>query len=412
MHRSTLRYGAARCLRNLLGFYVVLLGLLLSPWTSTASEPADEIVMGMSTALSGPAADLGVNMKLGVDVAFAEVNGGGGIDGRHIRLLALDDGYEPARTIINMRQLIEGENVLGVIGNVGTPTAIAAVPIANGSQTPFLGAYTGAGGLRRNPPDRYVINFRASYAEETTAMVDGLIQYAGVRPSEIAFFTQRDGYGDAGFVGGIQALKRHGLSNENQVVHGRYERNTLAVELALAEIMLHKVPPKAIIMVGAYAPCARFIRLANALDYEGLFLNVSFVGSLSLARELADQSSGVIITQVVPHPDSPLPIATRYRNAMQEYSPDGSRYSFGSFEGYISAQVVLSALRSEEFKGGRESLISALESLGNFRIGLQQTLRLTPTQHQASHMVWPTMLVNGKVVPISWPDLAKKRYSE
>ncbi|QDT06955.1 Leu/Ile/Val-binding protein precursor [Rubripirellula lacrimiformis] len=383
-----------------------------SPLRAATHDPNTNIVLGMSTALSGPASDLGINMKLGVDLALKDVNHRGGIGGKPIRLVALDDGYEPARTIINMRQLIEKENVLGVIGNVGTPTAIAAVPIANETRTPFLAAYSGAGVLRRDPPDRYVVNYRASYAEETTAMVNALITQVGLKPTEVAFFTQRDGYGDAGFIGGIQALKKHGLQSENQIVHGRYERNTLAVELALAEIMLHKVPPKAIIMVGAYAPCAQFIRLAKSMDYHGLFLNVSFVGSLSLARELAEQSTGVIVTQVVPHPNSELPIAIRYRQAMQQFGPQPADYSFGSLEGFIAARILISALQSKHFDGGRESVIRSLESMGDFPMGLPEPLRLTTTDHQASHMVWPTVLINGSVVPIEWSDLSGERTRE
>ena len=161
-------------------------------------------------------------MRDGVEAALAEANRNGGVRGRNLKLIALDDGYEPKRTVPNMRQLIHEDNVLAVIGNVGTPTAVSAIPIAIKAKTPFFGAYTGGGVLRKSPPDRYVINYRASYAEETAAMVDALILEGGMRPDEIAFFTQRDAYGDAAFVGGIAALKEHGLESEIHVAHGRY----------------------------------------------------------------------------------------------------------------------------------------------------------------------------------------------
>jgi len=197
---------------------------------------------------------LGKNMKQGVLVGLERANRAGGINGRSLKLIALDDGYEPTRTAPNMRRLIEQERVLAVIGNVGTPTAIAAVPIANEQKTLLFAPFTGAGVLRKNPPDRYVINYRASYAEETAAMIDALIKTGKLKTDEIAFFTQRDGYGDAGFIGGITALKHHGLRDENSVVHARYARNTLAVENALATILIASPPPQAVIMVGAYAP--------------------------------------------------------------------------------------------------------------------------------------------------------------
>jgi len=211
--------------------------LLAAECVHAATNRQDEIVLGMSTALSGPAADLGLDMRQGVLAGMERANRAGGVHGRHLRLIALDDGYEPARAAPNMRQLIEKDNVLAVIGNVGTPTAIAAIPIANEDRTLLYAAFTGAGVLRKDPPDRYVINFRASYAEETAAMIDALIDGAGLKIEDIAFFTQRDAYGDAGYSGGIAALRRHGLRDENAVVHVRYERNTVAVENALASLL-------------------------------------------------------------------------------------------------------------------------------------------------------------------------------
>ena len=159
------------------GFVLFLSLTLTTPVSAQEPKKIGDIVLGMSTALSGPAGDLGKNMKQGVLVGLERANQAGGIHGRSLKLIALDDGYEPTRTAPNMRKLIEKEKVLAVIGNVGTPTAIAAVPIANEQKTLLFAPFTGAGVLRKNPPDRYVINYRASYAEETAAMIDALIQY-------------------------------------------------------------------------------------------------------------------------------------------------------------------------------------------------------------------------------------------
>jgi len=179
-------------------FWIAVLVWTFAPVCGFAEEaPSQEkkILLGMSTALNGPAAVLGQNMRNGVLVGFERANRAGGIHGRMLKLVALDDGYEPVRTAPNMRRLIEQEQVLAVIGNVGTPTAIAAIPIANENKTLFFAPFTGAGILRKTPPDRYVINYRASYAEETAAMIDALITRAHLKPQDIAFFTQRDGYG-------------------------------------------------------------------------------------------------------------------------------------------------------------------------------------------------------------------------
>ena len=386
---------------------LAIFGLLINAPQSLAKEaqPVENmIVLGMSTALTGPTAVLGINMQSGVLAAIDEVNRKGGLQGRKLRLISLDDGYEPARTAPNMRQLIDKEKVLAVIGNVGTPTAVAAIPITNASKTPFIGAFTGAGFLRKMPPDRYVINYRASYAEETSAMVDALITHGGLKPQEIAFFTQRDAYGDAGFVGGIAALKRHGLDDENAVLHSRYERNTLAVENGLADIIMSGQRPRAVIMVGAYNPCAAFIHLARQSGLDAMFLNVSFVGAEALAEKLGDQGDGVIVTQVVPHFDSALPIVGEYRKALNGWNPS-TQPTFGSLEGYIATRILCRALKTIQGPLTKEGIVNALEELGEFDMGLGQRLRLGPKEHQACHRVWPTILREGKAVPFDWEEL-------
>jgi ABC-type branched-subunit amino acid transport system substrate-binding protein len=343
-------------------------------------------------------------MVQGVEIAIEEINASGGIRGRKCRLITLDDGYEPSRTAPNMRRLIEKEQVLAIIGNVGTPTAVAAIPVANADRTPFVGAFSGAGILRKNPPDRYVVNFRASYLEEITAMVNALVEFGGLKPHEIAFFTQRDAYGDNGFASGIWALKLNGLKDASAIAHGRYERNTLAVENGLAEILLSESQPRAVIMVGAYAPCAAFISLAQKSGLKSVFLNVSFVGSKPLADALGPHGDGVIITQVVPHFDADLPIIRQYFSARKALNLSDNP-TFGSLEGYIAMRVLRLGLESIRGSITREGVIVALEGLGEFDLGLGEPLRLSPEDHQACQMVWPTIIKAGKTVPLQWEKL-------
>ncbi|MCA9408345.1 MAG: ABC transporter substrate-binding protein [Candidatus Omnitrophica bacterium] len=359
----------------------------------------------MSTALTGPAQDLGKNMLSGVQAAFERVNRNGGIHEQRLRLIALDDGYEPVRTAPNMNQLIDQDHVLAVIGNVGTPTAITAVPISNQKKTLLYAAYTGAGVLRKDPPDRYVINYRASYAEEIAAMINALIDTLGYKIDEIAFFTQRDGYGDAGFDGGINALKRHGLQDETEITHVRYERNTVAVENAVADILVTDKLPRAIIMVGAYAPCAKFIKLAKENGLKALYLNVSFVGSNPLAQQLKEiGEKEVIVTQVVPHYESDLDIAQEYRKDLAILNSK-EQPSFGGLEGYIAARILALALDEINGEITRENIIDALLSLGKFNIGMDEDLLLNIENRQASHIIWPTILKDGQFIPFMWEEL-------
>jgi ABC-type branched-subunit amino acid transport system substrate-binding protein len=376
--------------------------------STTAKIPTtapSDLLLGMSTALSGPAANLGNQMREGVQAALDRANRAGGVNGRLLHLIALDDGYEPVRTAPNMRRLLESENVLSIIGNVGTPTAIAAVPICDEQHALFFAGFTGAGFLRRNPPDRYVINYRASYSEETGAMIDALVDGAGVKPQEIAFFTQRDAYGDAGYQGAIAALKRHGMTDESGILHVRYERNTLAVENALATLLYTEHEPRAIIMVGAYRPCAKFIKLAQAAGMQSLFLNVSFVGSDSLAAEIGNVPANVIVTQVVPSPRATeLPIVREYQADMKAAYPHLNP-GYTTLEGYVSCRIFLDALARVPGEPTRENVIDALNSMGNFDIGLGEPLHFGPGDHQACHHVWPTVLRDGEFIPFDWKEI-------
>ena len=138
------------------------------------------------------------------------------------------------------------------------------MPIANEKKVLLFGTYSGADLLRKTPPDRYVINLRASYAEETGVMVRGLFR-RGIKPQEIAFFTQNDAYGDSGFNGAVQALNEAGFHDTKSLAHGRYDRGTIAVESGVMALVEARVRPKAVILVGTYAANARFIRLARQL---------------------------------------------------------------------------------------------------------------------------------------------------
>ena len=394
-----------RCISHL---KLVLLGLIfVMPIARLHAQESDIVAqgqivkIGMSTALSGPAADLGINVRQGVEVALKQASEK---SNRQFELVALDDRYEPARTIPNMRELINDKQVTAIIGNVGTPTSVVALPIAKQQNVCFFGAYTGAGVLRRTPPDRQVFNYRASYAQETAAMVHGLVQQGGMAPTNIAIFTQRDSYGDAGYSGAMDALRSEGLTETDRVIHERYDRNSLCVEDAVSRILLADHVPKAIIMVGAYAPCAKFIRLVRESGINPVFLNVSFVGTEPLIKALGAFGEGVIITQVVPHPMADLPVVNAYRKAMLQYAPDAS-LNFGSLEGYIATVIFSHALDRIEGSVTRENIIVALGQLGTFDIGLDEQMSFSQMDHQASDRVWPTVIRQQKALPLDWSQL-------
>lgn len=383
---------------------LIVLGMI-GGWTLSVAM-AQELKVGMVAALSGPASVLGLSMKRGIEAYFQQINAEGGVNGHIIRLIALDDGYEPERAGLLMKRLIQDEGVLAVIGNVGTPTAVVTVPIANQEKTLLFGAYTGAGLLRKSPPDRYVINFRASYAEEMANMVYALLS-KGIKPEEIAFFTQNDSFGDSGYQGAVTALKVRGFSDTQRLAHGRYPRNTTDVEAGLAVIRSAPVKPKAVLMVGVYKPCAAFIRLARKEFPDAIFMNLSFVGSMPLAKELGADGEGVVVTQVVPHFDAALLTVERYRQAMHKLKEEPE---FISLEGWIVASLFVEGVRRVGSTAlTRESIIDGIEAIRKQDIGIGIPLSFSATIHQASRKVWPTMIRGGKFVPLEWKSWSAER---
>ena len=371
--------------------------------TPTRGVSDREIRFGIAAPFSGTAKELGRQMKLGIDTAFNRVNEAGGVDGRMLRLIAADDGYEPTRTPEAMKQLYEKDQVFGIIGNVGTPTAVVAVPYALERKLLFFGAFTGANVLRHDPPDRYVFNYRASYAEETDAVVRYLVKLRRLQPRQIAVFAQQDTYGDSGFAGVAKAFRTLGVS-DSAILRLNYKRNTIDVDEAVNQLKAQKPPIKAVVMVSTYRAAAKFIEKTRDLYPGMIYTNVSFVGSTALADELmllgARYATGVIVTQVVPAVSGYSSLVLEYKNALAKYFP-GEAPDYVSLEGYVSANVLIQALKRTGPQLDTEKLIDNLESMRNLDLGLGTSLGFGRAEHQASHKIWGTALdENGRFQPI------------
>ncbi|HYQ42254.1 MAG TPA: ABC transporter substrate-binding protein [Polyangiaceae bacterium] len=376
---------------------ICALTLLLFATPAGAEPPS--LKVGMSTALTGPAQGLGLGMREGVEAYFARVNREGGIAGRKLELIALDDQYEPAQTGPNVRRLIDSEHVVAIVGNVGTPTAVVTVPIVNEKRVPLFGAFTGAGVLRKDQPDRYVFNVRASYANETAEMVRGLLEDRKLDPRDIAFFAQDDAYGDAGYNGALKALAAHGFTETSKLPLGRYTRNTLDVEDGLAHVLDPRMHPKAVIMVGTAKPCAKFISLARKSGLHAIFANVSFVGSAELLKELGQDAEGVVVTQVVPHWSENLPVLEQYRDS-------GLEPNFVSLEGFVVGRAFTEVLRRMGGDYRPEHFVETAESGVEIDLGLGKPQALSKTRHGFSSSVWPTVIRHGAFQAFkSWREL-------
>lgn len=352
------------------------------------AQPAGKIVLGQSAAFSGPASQLGEQFRRGALLHFDALNAKGGIGGRAIELQSLDDGYEPERCAANTKALLD-KNVAALFGYIGTPTSLAALPLATAAKVPFVAPFTGAEALRQ-PFNRYAFHVRASYFDETAAIVKQLTSM-GIK--RIAVFHQNDSYGKAGLDGVQRALKPLKLE---PVALGTVERNTVDVDGAVKSILAGK--PDAIVQISAYKSCAAFIRAARKAGFGGSLYNVSFVGTAALAKELGEDARGVIVSQVMPFPYSPaIALTGEYLAAGRAAAGDRFEPNYSSIEGYVAARVLTEALRRPGGTNSSDGLIRALESLRDFNLG-DFFVDFGPSKHNGSHYVDLTILTSdGRV---------------
>ncbi|MBR1210940.1 ABC transporter substrate-binding protein [Bradyrhizobium sp. JYMT SZCCT0180] len=353
------------------------------PASAENGVSADKIVFGQAAALDGPASALGQGMKIGLEAAFAEINKAGGVKGRKLELKSVDDGYEPTKSIEAAKKLLEEDKVFALVGAVGTPTSAATQPIANAAGAPFIGAFTGAEFLRE-PHKPLVMNIRASYFQETEAMVERVTKDLGA--TRIAIMYQDDAFGQAGLAGVKKALEKRQMQLAGE---GTFERNTVAVKAALLSIK--KAEPQAVIMISPYKPAAEFIKLAKQIKLDATFVNISFVGSDALAKELGAAGTGVVITQVVPFPkDAAIPVVGRYHASLKASAPD-AQPGFVSLEGYLVGRAIAAALEKVDGDLTRQAMIDAVQKAGSLDLGGFK-LSYSPTSNRGSNEVFLTVI--------------------
>src|SRR5882757_4190884 len=348
--------------RNALITVTIAASLLAATFARAEDGVTDDtIVFGQAAVFEGPAAALGLGMRAGIQAAFEEANKQGGIHGRKLKLVALDDGYEPDKAIAATKKLIEEEKVFALIGPVGTPTSAATQPIATAANVPFIGAFTGASFLRDSKLTN-VVNIRASYDAETEAWAKHLVEDLKIK--KIAIFYQDDSFGRAGLSGFKKAMEKRGMEI---AAEGTFERNTVAVKSAL--LAIKRAEPEAVVMVGPYKPSAEFIKLARKINFNPVFVNISFVGAVALAKELGPDGNGVVISQVVPFPwDVSIKAVADYQAAIKALDPKATP-DFVSLEGYLAGRLAIAAAEKTGKDLTREALLKAIRETGRFDIG-------------------------------------------
>jgi branched-chain amino acid transport system substrate-binding protein len=339
-----------------------------------------EVRIGMANALSGPAAALGLQLRAGATAYLNKVNAAGGVHGRVISLISVDDAYDPAATVRATQELIGKEHVFALFGYVGTPTSTAAVPIAVKAGVPYLFPFSGAEFLRQ-PVQPLVFNLRASYYDEAEALVQRLVREEGAK--QIALFIQDDEFGEAGKAGVIKALARRSMKPVTEV---RYPRNTIAIEVGL--LQLQRARPDAVVFIGTYRPLALLAKRTRAVGLQAKLATVSFIGTSEFIKHAGAGGDGVIISQVMPSPDDASdPLVRQYQ---ADVVPAARNY--GSLEGYADAMMFVEALKRSGPLPTRERLLKELDQVKTGTGGLP---------FAGAGRVYLTQVKEGKAAPLA-----------
>jgi branched-chain amino acid transport system substrate-binding protein len=389
----------------------------------TAPEP---IVLAMSAAFSGPSRGLGIEVYRGARAYFDEVNAKGGVNGRPIVIKAYDDGYNPAPAIYNTIRAIEQDKAFLLFSYVGTPTVTRVLPLLKRYSSRHIYMFfpfTGAQPQREPPYDTEVFNLRASYRDETYAIVS---RFAAIGRKKIAVLYQADAYGRSGWDGVRRALK---ANQSTLAAEATYERGTpYSTHLTRQVEILRAANPDAIIAIGAYAACAAFVRDVVDSGWKVPIANVSFVGSDAMLGLLdpeekksgRDYTSMLVNSQVVPsYEDLTLPAVVEYRTLMQRHAPKAPDvadlsgytplgYNFTGFEGFLNAKVIAEALRRMKGDLDPARLKDVVESIRDFDIGIDAPISFGPNRHQALQYVYFASVDRGRWVPgVDWQRWAR-----
>ena len=330
---------------------------------------SDKIKIGMSAVFSGDLTRLGDDYLRGAMAYFSHINDNGGVYGRKIELVTRDDQYDPSVCVANTQKLINEDKVFALVNYVGTPTGVKTIPLIDEAQIPLVGIYSGAQAFR-DPPSPYIFNIRGSYYSEMEKTVAYMTEEIGI--SRIAIFFQNDAYGRDGLLGAEIALSKKGMK---PAIEEWYTRGTLEVERAVEKII--EADADAVIIIGAYKASAKFVKLCRERGYDPLFHAISSTGAEEILKELGSSSEGMIFSEVVPlHSDTVLSSALEYRNLLDQYST-GSPYGFIGFEGFLNAKVLVEGLKGSGQDLTRKKLISALESLQDYDIGINDRINFS-----------------------------------
>jgi ABC-type branched-subunit amino acid transport system substrate-binding protein len=375
---------------------VVALAVVLAPAIASAQAVQGvtdkEVLFGMTAAFSGNTKELGRHSKTGWELAFAAANEAGGVNGRKLKLIAMHDDNEPKMAAQVAKELVEKKKIFAMVGSVGSVTTDAYLNYLLDRQMLLFCPLSGADHLRNDPPDRYVFNCRASGAEEVMSAMRYLVEVRRVKPSQIAVLLQRDKFGESGYRGFAYQMRRY-RRDPATTVRTSYQRNTVDVDDAVKTIRANAKHLRAVITVGNYRPIAKFIEKTRDLDL--IYTSTSEVGAETLADLLlqlgAKYTENIVVTQPGPPPSSRATAVLKYQQLLKRYAP-GERLDFLSLQSYLAGVVLVESLKRAGRDLNSETLVDAIESLKGYDLGVGVPVAFGPSEHQAWHKIWGTML--------------------
>lgn len=336
------------------------------------------ILLGQSTSLSGTFARIGTEYRNGALLYFEHLNATGGVRGRSIKLLSLDDGYSTERAVANTKRFVEAEGVQALFGYFGTAVTTACLPASTDQRVPLFAPYTGADSLRRDA-NRYLFHIRASYGQEAAKIVEHL-HTLGIESVAVAY--QADPFGRSGLEGVSSATLRLGrkpvIAAELAIVP--------RVDVAGAVSAIAKANPQVVVLITSGKAAVEFIRRYQQTGLATQFYGTSVISSNELVTELGTNSRGIVISQVLPSPwNSSISISRAYL-ATKESAHDRNPATYGEFEGYVAARTFSEGLRRVVGDFSREAIVNGLESLGELDLGGFR-VRFGPGRHLGSTFV-------------------------
>ncbi len=345
---------------KLLKYVLYPLFLLVTLFGSPVQAQSTAIRLGQSLPLSGALAELGTEYRDGMQAYFKVLNARGGVHGRRIELVTLDDGYVVERSVENAKKLLDQEDVFAFIGMFGSANYGALIPLINERGIPSLAPYSGSDELRaQKAPTTFWL--RASYGDETEKIID---QLTTLGINKIAVFYQDDAFGKSGLAGVEKALAKRNLK---MVAVGAFDKTKNDVRDAVKAI--GAADPQGVVMISTYKPTAAFVREMRQAGKQSQFFALSVVGYKALQAELGQSAAGVAIAQVMPYPWSGVtPIVREFLALPADVLPK-SGITYTAIEGYIAAKVMAEALRQAGPQPTREKLVAALGGLRNYDTG-------------------------------------------